>query len=280
MEPSQKLCAAAAEKGVQVRQGYFNAASVADARPEPYDCVVVRHVLEHIDDLHDMITSLRFILKEDGVLLVEVPSLEKTVENRSYSNLFHEHLNYFSVPVLSRLFGRYGFTVDRGRFVDIHGGSILMLFRLGHASAEPIATTGGPVAAAAAADPEPVRAFAADAPRYFARVRERIASLASGGKVVHGYGASHRTFALLGGAGLDERQVPVIYDVNPFLRRKRLNGIGSLVLSADGLQQASDHPDAIVILALSYQAELVRLLRDQYGYAGDIVTLGAEVNLP
>jgi len=89
-----------------------------------FDAVILRQVLEHVYDLDPFLKKVRGILKDDGLLFVEVPNIAG-LDYRAKSLLaaFHlrspvwksmyipEHLYYFSPATLSRLMEKHGFAV-------------------------------------------------------------------------------------------------------------------------------------------------------------------------
>ncbi len=95
--------------------------SLAD---DSFDVVVLRQVLEHVYDLEPFMKKVWRILKDDGLLFVEIPNiggldyrvkdflaslhLRKSIWKSAY---IPEHLYYFSPQTLSRLMDRHGFDV-------------------------------------------------------------------------------------------------------------------------------------------------------------------------
>lgn len=264
IEPSRKLCVAAGTSGIKIECGYFNSSFVAHAEIGAFDCVIIRHVLEHIDDLDDMLRSLQRIVKSDGLLVVEVPDGGKIFQNRLFSNIFHEHLNYFTQYSLNALMTRYGFSPIAMKEVDIHGGALLLVYK----------PDGKPCDETPVIDHDLLGHFSKESSRYYDALHDRIDTLRQAGKVVHGYGASHRTFILLGNAGLDASFVPVIYDNNPMLHNKRLNGFHIEIQPKERLN--GNNPDAVVVFATSYEAEITRFLTDECRYRGEIISVRYE----
>ncbi len=265
IEPSQKLCQDAVAHGTQVRQGYFNSQYVGSNDLGKFDCVIIRHVLEHIDDLNDLVSALNAVLAEDGMVVVEVPDVGKVFSRRLFSNIFHEHLNYFSRFSLDGLFARHRLKAVRASEVDIHGGSLFCIYKRG----------GGEAVSTDAPDHEGMKRFSEMAGHYYESISRRVGELTGSGGVVHGYGASHRTFVLMGNAGLSGAEIPCIHDNNRFLHNRRLNGFHSLVLPADALMDNT--PDAVAIFATSYENEITDYLVHQLGYEGQILSLRYEV---
>ncbi len=80
-----------------------------------FDAVTMWATLEHLPDPVKTLIEIRRLLRPDGVLLFSVPNMASW-EARFFGNRwFHldvpRHLHHFSMPVLSALLNRLGFTV-------------------------------------------------------------------------------------------------------------------------------------------------------------------------
>src|SRR4029450_10946147 len=63
-------------------------------------------------------------LAEDGVWVMELHYLPSMLEMNSFDAIVHEHLEYYSLAVLERLFAEEGLEVVSAELNDINGGSI------------------------------------------------------------------------------------------------------------------------------------------------------------
>jgi len=68
------------------------------------DAIVLRHVLEHIED---PVSFLAVIAEanQGGQIYIEVPCLDWILEHKAWFDLFYEHVNYFRLDDLRRMFG-------------------------------------------------------------------------------------------------------------------------------------------------------------------------------
>ncbi|MGX1983417.1 putative zinc binding protein [Thermolongibacillus altinsuensis] len=267
IEPSIKLCEDAKGFDIHLDQGYFDRSYVNELNNK-YDCVIIRHVLEHIDHLREVIFLISEILKDDGIVVVEVPSINEMVRKRNYSNVFHEHLNYFSEQTLNYLFTKIGFEPFFTKNVDIHGGAIFSVYKKAQDFIKVTNET-------AQVEIDEIISFFVESDQYYKDIRKIVLDLIEKGKTVHGFGASHRTFTILGYANLDKGHIPYIYDNNSLLHGKVLNGFGNVIVSPTFIQKFS--PDAIVIFATSYEKEIREELKNKYGYKGEIISIRQEV---
>lgn len=85
--------------------------------------ITATNVLAHNDDLHEFMEAVDFLLADDGVFIVEAPSLDSLIDNLAYDTIYHEHLCYFSGDPLAYLVGIHGLNIVDTEFKEIHGGS-------------------------------------------------------------------------------------------------------------------------------------------------------------
>jgi hypothetical protein len=90
-------------------------------------CVCCRHVLEHIQNPIDFLTSIRQAIgnRPDTVVYFEVPNALFTLRDLGIWDIIYEHCSYFCSHSLTRLFTRSGFKVNHiaeqfdGQFLGI-----------------------------------------------------------------------------------------------------------------------------------------------------------------
>lgn len=67
--------------------------------------LVLRHVLEHIQDPFEFLLQLKVANGGSGRIYIEVPCLDWICEHRAWSDIFYEHVNYFRMSDFHRMFG-------------------------------------------------------------------------------------------------------------------------------------------------------------------------------
>jgi SAM-dependent methyltransferase len=70
------------------------------------DAVVLRHVLEHIENPLAFLNDICRSNGEKGLIYIEVPCFDWICQNRSWFDVFYEHVNYFRLSDFQRMFGR------------------------------------------------------------------------------------------------------------------------------------------------------------------------------
>lgn len=78
-------------------------------------------------DLEDPVrfaNSVKDILAEDGLWIIEMSYMPKMLEMNSYDTICHEHLEYYSLAVIEKIMSRAELKVVRAELNDINGGSL------------------------------------------------------------------------------------------------------------------------------------------------------------
>ena len=52
------------------------------------------------------------LLKDDGIAVIEVPYVKDLIDRCEFDTIYHEHLCYFSLTAMNRLFEHHGLTIQ------------------------------------------------------------------------------------------------------------------------------------------------------------------------
>jgi len=99
------------------------------------DLVVSCHTFEHIPDPVNSLDKISALCSDNADFFIEVPSFETLIELNRIDQVFHQHVNYYSVNSMTELFKRFGFGyIDHTFNYDMWGGTMILHFRKGHIS--------------------------------------------------------------------------------------------------------------------------------------------------
>ncbi|HEX8843686.1 MAG TPA: class I SAM-dependent methyltransferase [Pyrinomonadaceae bacterium] len=88
------------------------------------DVIHANNVLAHVADLNGVVRGFARLLKADGVAIIEVPYVKEMIDRREFDTIYHEHLCYFSLAALDKLFRRHGLLINDVERLPIHGGTL------------------------------------------------------------------------------------------------------------------------------------------------------------
>lgn len=123
IEPASNICKIATENGISTYCGYFDD-KATNLIEQKADLITASNVFAHADDLESITKNAFKVLKEDGCFVVEVQYLLDTIKDLTFDNIYHEHVNYWSVTSINSFFNRLGFKVNEIEHINTHGGSI------------------------------------------------------------------------------------------------------------------------------------------------------------
>src|SRR3990167_10571462 len=126
IEPAAHIAEMDKKDGIYTEGKFFsiNLAKQIVRRRGKAKIVTGTNVFAHIDDLDEVIEGVNEILTDDGVFITESPYLIDFLKKRYFDLVYHEHLSYWSLSSLMKLFKRFNMEVFDIQKVDAHGGSI------------------------------------------------------------------------------------------------------------------------------------------------------------
>ncbi|MEK6914060.1 MAG: class I SAM-dependent methyltransferase [Nanoarchaeota archaeon] len=126
IDAAPKIVKIANERGIETWQSLINPEIASKIVYEKCKAKVVcgTNVFAHIDDKKGLIISLKIILDEDGVFVIEAPYLIDLIDNLEYDTIYLDHLEYLSLKPLVKFFEKNGFEVFDVEKYEIHGSSI------------------------------------------------------------------------------------------------------------------------------------------------------------
>ena len=88
------------------------------------DVIYAANTLTHIANLNDVFRSITNILSEDGVLIIEDPSLLECIKKTSYDQFYNEHIYVFSALAVSNVIDKFDLELFDIQKINTHGGSL------------------------------------------------------------------------------------------------------------------------------------------------------------
>ncbi len=111
VEPSTDVYKISRDKNQKVYNEFFSSKIYPfNESKGHFEIIITRHVLEHIENLITFLSDIRFVMNDEGLLVVEIPDFDGWLENLDYS-LWEEHINCFTIEVIDYLFKKSGFLI-------------------------------------------------------------------------------------------------------------------------------------------------------------------------
>jgi SAM-dependent methyltransferase len=127
IEPAVNIARVAEEDhGIPTVREFFGEELGKQLRSDGYsaDVVHANNVLAHVADLNGFVRGLRELMKDDGIAVIEVPYVKEMIDGCEFDTIYHEHLSYFSLTALDKLFRRHELNIYHVEQLPIHGGTL------------------------------------------------------------------------------------------------------------------------------------------------------------
>lgn len=221
----------------RIKQHYFKPGSASQA-----DGLILRHVLEHIQDPVAFLNELKVANGGKGKIYIEVPCFDWICKHRAWFDIFYEHVNYFRLPDFHRIFGT---VVESGW---LFGGQYL--YAVGE-----LETLRSPVIDAS----EKV-----DFPADFTTRSPRFTNQQAKTDAIWGAASKGVIFALLSErAG---RPINTVIDINPAKQGKHLPATGLLVRSPEDALPTLPKASSIYVMNSNYLNEIKQMSNNVFNY--------------
>lgn len=122
----EKIGKIAIKKGIPTLIRYFNlkTANFIVKKYKKAKIITATNVFAHMDRLDEIISGVKKCLDKNGVFITESHYLIPLLKEVQYDTVYHEHLRYYSVTSLNKLFSKHGLQIFDVEKIPTHGGSI------------------------------------------------------------------------------------------------------------------------------------------------------------
>lgn len=267
IDPADGPAKAAEQMGVPTLCAFFgrDLAAQLSARGRRADVIIANNVLAHVADTNGFVEGIRTLLADDGIAVIEVPYVRELIRCGEFDTIYHEHLCYFSVTALDKLFRHNGLYLNDIRRLDIHGGSL----RLYVGRREDVGDIVKTMLAAEHDEGIDRAAYYRDFARRVNEIRERVqtllSELKSRGNTLAAYGAAAKGAIMLNFIGADHGLIDFVVDRNVHKQGKYIPGVRVPIVDPGELTRR--RPDYVLLLAWNFKDEILAQ-QDAYRRAG------------
>ena len=250
VEPAANIAEIANANGIKTINSYFDESVIGRIGKGEADLVTASNVFAHSDDLK-LITRTAFsILKDSGTFVVEVQYLLDTINDLTYDNIYHEHVNYWSVISIKRFFDEMGLCVVSVEKIDTHGGSVRVYVSRNRSPDRSVEDMISAEEEAGLTDLATYISFGETVERTRKNARRNLDYLKARYERIVGYGAPAKATTALNYLGVTTEDIQFIVEDNELKCGKFIPGVNIPIKSKSYIQECV--PDLVIVMAWNF----------------------------
>src|SRR6266446_3572068 len=259
VDPAQNLAAFTEKLGIARHVGFFNSSSAGEiARKHgPASAITATNTFPHIPELQDFIQGLDAALAPGGVFVIEAHYLIDILDQGAFDTIYHEHVSYWALGPMRRLFEAHGFEIVNAERLALHHGQLrVFVQRKGRGKVQSGVKAILEEEQARGLDRfETFQNFAKDVQRIKIELTKTINDLRASGKRIVGYGAPAKGNTLLCFLELGTGKIEYIADKSPLKQGLFTPGLHVPVVPPE--QLLTDQPEYVLLLAWNFVDEIL-----------------------
>ena len=258
IEPAINIAQVAQERrGIRTLTEFFDR-SIARRLVEDGEMADVIHannVLAHVADLNGFVASIAMLLKENGIAVIEVPYVKDLIDRCEFDTIYHEHLCYFSLTALHRLFQRHELSIQNVERLSIHGGSLRVFVTKDGAQGNAVRELLEEERLWGVATMDFYRGFADRVQKLRQTLRDFIATLKQRKERVAAYGAAAKGSTLLNYFQIGSEALDFVVDRSTYKQGRFMPGVHLPISSPARLLE--EMPSHVLLLTWNFADEIL-----------------------
>ena len=126
VDPSKFMCDLANKKGIRTYNNFFNFENSKKIKKKykNFDILYAANVFNHVDKPDNFLKGCSQVLKNEGLIVLEVPDLDSLINSCGFDTIYHEHRQYFSINSIKKILIKNHYKLLSFEKIDYMSGSL------------------------------------------------------------------------------------------------------------------------------------------------------------
>ncbi len=260
IEPASNISKIALKSNIPTMNKFFTSKLASTiAKKEKPDIILANNVVGHIEDLNDFVLGIKNLLDDDGIFVFEVPYVLDLLKKTEFDTIYHEHLSYFSLLALTKLFKKFELKIFDIQRQLVHGGTLrIFVAKKGRRKINP--KVNKMIDFEKKYGISKIRTYKQFGKKVWTlrnSLQKKIKKLKQEGKMIYGYGASAKGNVLLNFCNIDNKMINFIIDTTSLKQNLLTPGTHIPIKSPKKIIQKGVG-DIFLLLAWNYKVDILK----------------------
>ena len=263
-------------------QDYFSKDSYDKATDKKAKVITCIAMFYDLDDPHPFVKDLYECLDDNGLVVLQMSYTPLMIQQLAFDNICHEHVYYYDLTSINKLFSQHGFKIVDCTLNDTNGGSFRI--SLQKVIAKEASFGSAPLRDVCRMRVGQVFEYEKSRPisnirtweefnKRLSKLREDVVNFVRAarnqGKTVYGYGASTKGNTLLQYFGLTNEDIVAIAERSPYKFGLKTVGTNIPIISEEEMRAAK--PDYLLVLPWHFIDEFESREADFFAHGGKMI---------
>jgi len=246
----------------------FNLAKKILNKYSKFDFVVANNFFAQTNNLVEIIKSIKKIMNEKGLLIIEVQYLYNLLEQKGFDSFHHEHIAYYTATSITKLLEKYELYVFDIEKLKVHGGMLRV-----YVSLDKKPFTKRLKKLLNSEDDKnilkKIKSLNLFRKNFNKKIKKLLVKLKRNKIKIYAMGAAPRACVLLNSSNLSKNEIGLVGEVSESLKCNKFVP-GTNIMVKDESKIIADQPNYVIILAWHLKDRIIKLLLNK-GYKGNFI---------
>ena len=285
VDPAKNLIKLATKKGINTIPNFFSfdLSQILKKKFGKQSIIIARNVIPHVENIHSVVKGISNILDKNdkAVSAIEFHNASTILKDLHYDSIYHEHVFFFSILTISKIFKKYGlysFDIIKS---PISGGSWVIFFSKNKLKkSKSLVNLERKEKLDQINNLKKWRDFSKKSKSHSHRLNNTIKIFNKKyNKKIIAYGASARSSTMLNFSKLNYKNIEFIVDKNKIKNNKYTPGTNIRIISLNNALSKIRKEKKILVLAWNFSNEIINDLRKKKYKGKFIVPLPRKIKL-